>query len=215
MSTGQMPEFDFDLSVIKNLFAGRLKLIISVVSLIALLLLLSYLKGVLADWFWFDGVGYSGVFVTVLIAQLLLFVLGFLITLGVLLLALFASYNASNGPVILDIEKELEDFARKAIKYGSVIGAIVVSAVSGSILSNQWELILKFLNSQSFNVTDPMYSNDISLYVFQLPAISFIQNWIIGILVASLILSVVVSFANFSLRGINFTLIPRLKSSFW
>lgn len=103
MSTGQMPEFDFDLSVIKNLFAGRLKLIISVVSLIALLLLLSYLKGVLADWFWFDGVGYSGVFVTVLIAQLLLFVLGFLITLGVLLLALFASYNASNGPVILDI----------------------------------------------------------------------------------------------------------------
>ena len=214
MSTGQMPEFDFDLSVIKNLFAGRLKLIISVVSLIALLLLLSYLKGVLADWFWFDGVGYSGVFITVLIAQLLLFVLGFLITLGVLLLALFASYNASNGPVILDIEKELEDFARKAIKYGSVIGAIVVSAVSGSILSNQWELILKFLNSQSFNVTDPMYSNDISLYVFQLPAISFIQNWIIGILVASLILSVVVSFANFSLRGINFTLIPRLKMQF-
>ena len=189
-------------------------MIISVVSLIALLLLLSYLKGVLADWFWFDGVGYSGVFVTVLIAQLLLFVLGFLITLGVLLLALFASYNASNGPVILDIEKELEDFARKAIKYGSVIGAIVVSAVSGSILSNQWELILKFLNSQSFNVTDPMYSNDISLYVFQLPAISFIQNWIIGILVASLILSVVVSFANFSLRGINFTLIPRLKIQF-
>ena len=214
MSTGQMPEFDFDLSAVKNLFSGRLKWIFSVVAIVAILALLSYFKGVLADWFWFNSIGYSGIFITVLIAQLALFILGFVFTFVILLLAFWASHSASNGPVVIDIEKDLEDFARKAIKYGSILGALVASAVSGSILSNQWEMILKFLNSQNFNIIDPMYSNDISLYVFQLPAFSFFQNWLIGIFIASLVLSVLISFANFSLRGINFTLIPRLKIQF-
>ena len=214
MSTGQMPEFDFDLSAVKNLFSGRLKWIFSVVAIVAALALLSYLKGVLADWFWFDSIGYTGVFITVIISQLILFLVGFLITAVILLVAFWASYTASNGPVIIDIEKDLEDFSRKAIRYGSILGVFVVSVVSGSIMSNQWELILKFLNSQSFNIVDPMFSNDIGLYVFQLPVFSFVQNWMIGVLVASLVLSVLVSFANFSLRGINFTLIPRLKIQF-
>ena len=43
-------------------------------AIVAVLALLSYFKGVLADWFWFNSIGYSGIFITVLIAQLSLFI---------------------------------------------------------------------------------------------------------------------------------------------
>tara|TARA_Y100000748_G_C15339320_1_gene427325 strand:+ start:94 stop:519 length:426 start_codon:yes stop_codon:yes gene_type:complete len=51
---------------------------------------------------------------------------------------------------------------------------------------------------------DPVYSKDIGFFVFELPAYSFIQGWLLTVLAFCLVLSVLMSFLNYTLRGLPF-----------
>jgi uncharacterized protein len=58
--------------------------------------------------------------------------------------------------------------------------APILSMFIAWVLSRQWMRILPFFQATAFNSNDPLFGNDISLYVFSLPAIELLEFWLMG-----------------------------------
>ncbi|QLE59408.1 UPF0182 family protein [Nostoc sp. TCL26-01] len=59
--------------------------------------------------------------------------------------------------------------------------AIILSIIFGSILFQNWAKVLQYFHPTSFNSTEPLFGQDISLYVFSLPLWELIELWFMGI----------------------------------
>jgi uncharacterized protein len=58
--------------------------------------------------------------------------------------------------------------------------APILSLFIAGVLSRQWLRILPLFQATAFNSNDPVFGQDISLYVFSLPAIELLEFWLIG-----------------------------------
>jgi len=56
-------------------------------------------------------------------------------------------------------------------------GALGLSLFLGAGSSTLWEQVLLFINQVNFNVTDPVFNNDISNYIFGLPLYRLFVSW--------------------------------------
>ena len=59
---------------------------------------------------------------------------------------------------------------------------LVVSFVIASRGSDQWNMVLSYLNQQPFGDTDPVFSRDIGFYVFSLPFYVFVREELLVLL---------------------------------
>jgi len=57
-----------------------------------------------------------------------------------------------------------------------------------------------------------LYGKDLSFYIFELPTYSFIQGWALALGIIIGAATGVLAFANFTLRGVNFTLTPAIRN---
>lgn len=62
------------------------------------------------------------------------------------------------------------------------LGAIALSLCFGIILSEEWARVLPALNPTSYNQVDPVFSQDLSFYIFRLPLLELIEFWLSGLL---------------------------------
>ncbi len=66
-------------------------------------------------------------------------------------------------------------------QFSSIAISTVMSLGFGTIVSGQWAKILQSLNATSFNLQDPLFSQDIRFYVFILPIGELLEFWWIGL----------------------------------
>ena len=59
--------------------------------------------------------------------------------------------------------------------------AIVLSLVFGGVITGNWAVVLKYLQSTPFNYADPQFGKDIGFYVFDLPFWQLIDFWFSGL----------------------------------
>ncbi|MEP0855930.1 UPF0182 family protein [Trichocoleus sp. DQ-U1] len=59
--------------------------------------------------------------------------------------------------------------------------ALVLSLFFGLVLSSHWARILQYFHPTSFNSVDPLFRQDISFYVFQLPIWELLEFWFFGL----------------------------------
>ncbi|MBN1432265.1 MAG: UPF0182 family protein [Methanomicrobiaceae archaeon] len=139
------------------------------------------LAGLFGEWFWFGTTGYQEVFWTMILAKAVLFVLFFAVFFAFSFgNAYFATKRASGG----------------IIKNRGILLAVGALAALAAILaalgiSSAWETILKYMNQVPFLTTEPVFGLDISFYVFSLPFYSLIISFIIGLLLFSILISVI------------------------
>ena len=214
MTNGPLPPIDLNNLSLPGGLAGRLKWIILAAILIASIFLISFGRGVFADWLWFGELGFKGIFVKVILTKVILFVTGFVIVIISVGAALFAAKRSSSGSIDAPIPDSVVSLITKVIFIGGVLAAIILGIIFGSLFSSQWELFLRFTNAASFGVTDPLYERDLSFFIFALPMYSFVQSWIFGVGVVCLIGSAIIAFATYTLRGVSFTLTPALRNQF-
>ncbi|HSC71140.1 MAG TPA: UPF0182 family protein, partial [Candidatus Methylomirabilis sp.] len=81
-------------------------------------------------------------------------------------------------------------------------GALVLGFLAASSASGQWEVFLRFLNAQSFNVQDALFGRDIGFYVFRLPVLATLYGWVLAALGLTFLLVVVTNVLH---RGIQIT----------
>jgi hypothetical protein len=145
------------------------------------------------DWLWFDEVGYTQIFLTVLSLRAWLF-LGvglavFLFLYGNLSLAA----RASPPDVLWELEDQLglpgrlvlEPLIRRLL----VPVLAVIAFFSGARASGAWETIVGFFNGGPFGEADPLFNRDLSFYVFKLPFWRLLYDWAMFLLVATFVLA--------------------------
>lgn len=143
------------------------------VAVIALLTVGGWLTGLYTSYLWYDSVGYTGVFSTLVWTRVLMFSV-FGVALALWTAAnLWVAYRFRPDAVPHTPEQQSMERYRNAIaaKVGWVIGGLgaLVGVFAGISAQGRWQEWLLFFNSQKFGVTDPEFDVDAGFYVFELP----------------------------------------------
>ena len=199
------PNLPFDLSnFITPELRNRIKWGSIIVAIVAIYAALNFGRTIYTDYLWFDAAGYLGVFRTVLLTRLALFLGGGAIIALFGGLSIYFAHRLAQGPVEMPLEAQTQRFLKKLFKWGSVVAIIAVAVVFGAILASKWDLFLKFENAVSFGVTEPVFGRDVGFYIFTLPLLDTVRGWVFTAAITIGLLTLLVYFINFNLRGVGF-----------
>ncbi|HUP72181.1 MAG TPA: UPF0182 family protein [Acidimicrobiales bacterium] len=161
--------------------------------------------GVYTDYLWFDSLGFSSVMTGIL---------GTKITLALGFAALFAAMLGINlvlarrlAPESRPAGPEEEALAgvhavmdRRPVAVWAAI-AVVSSLLVGAVAAGHWNDWLLFRNHVPFGVDDPLFDRDVGFYVFRLPFLTFVVDWLFGALLVLTILVALAHYVNGGLRA--------------
>ena len=162
------------------------------------------LSGFYVDWLWFESVGFTGVWSTVLTTKIALFVIAGLLTSLVISLNVYLAFRRRPFYVPTSVEADnLEryratiDPIRKLVFAGIVL---VLFYFGGTSASNLWGSWLLFRNSTEFGVQDPQFGIDISFFAFRLPFFQTLIGWGISTLILATLASAAVHYLYGGIR---------------
>ena len=162
------------------------------------------LSGFYVDWLWFNSVGFTGVWSTVLTTKVALFVIAGLLTSLIISLNIYLAFRRRPFYVPTSVEADnLEryratiDPIRKLVFAGIVL---VLFYFGGTSASNLWGSWLLFSNSTEFGVQDPQFGLDISFFAFRLPFWQTLIGWGISTLILATLASAAVHYLYGGIR---------------
>ncbi len=182
-------------------FGGYNRWIAVGVILILLYILADTLRGIYVDWLWFDGAGFEAVYSKMLVMKLALFVGGallFAVFFGANVLFAGRSVLKNPAPGLIDSEAAS---LRRLYLVGLIAGTLFFAIIFGTIASGHWDVVLRFLNSQSFGVKEPQFNKDVGYYVFTLPAMHFFYGWLMGTAVLTTLSCAALYLTGFLIAG--------------
>jgi uncharacterized membrane protein (UPF0182 family) len=162
-------------------FAGILFFIVFV-----LLLFFRQAIGLYVDWLWFAEVGYTQVFTTSLTYKFMLglvaglFVAAFLY-LNVKIAALMPiGFRVSETENVIELPPTelIDPLLRRLL----LPAALFIGLMAAPQAASNWEILPLFLNPAPFSLNDPLFGLDIGFYVFRLPLLWKVYNWLTFIL---------------------------------
>lgn len=178
--------------------------IIAVVVFFVVLLSLRGLSGAYTDYLWFDSMALEGVWSRILLAKVVLAVIFIAIFFSILWLNLYLAERMApsfrpDGPE----EEVLSRFhdavgGRYALLRFVVAALFAISAGTGA--SAQWRNWILFRNRVDFNKVDAQFGRDIGFYVFELPFLSFVTDWLFTALVIVIIVTAAAHYLNGGIR---------------
>jgi len=183
---------------------GRTILIAAVVAAFVLLTSLRGIARFYTDYLWYDSVGQSGVWRGVLGAKVILALI-FVAVFFVLCWAnLFIADRIAPPYRLAGPEDELleryHDLVAERTGWVRGIVAGVLALIAGSGVSSEWNSWLLFTNGGDFGVKDPQFHRDAGFYVFKLPFLSFVVDWLFASLLIILIVVTVAHYLNGGIR---------------
>jgi len=181
-----------------------------VLSLVAIgflaIVVIPWLAGFATDWLWYNEIHFQSVFLTSLVARVLLFVITCAVAFAFLYGNMRLARRGSSGPPVLYLNRgdgvtvDVSHLVPRLLFFG----ALFISAITALIASAQWLPVLAALHAVPVGQTDPLFGRDIGFYLFRLPAVS-------GALTALVVLtgvSLVTAALLYGTRG-AFVLAPR------
>jgi len=162
--------------------------------LVLVIVFFSNIAVYIIDYQWFAELGYKEVFFKKLVTQLQFFVPA-LIALFVLFYFYLKSISAHSikhsGVVLSNVEKKV----RNKVFFFSALGlSFVLSLV---FVLDLWYDFLIFMNKTSFGITDPIFGRDIGYYVFSLPFLNKLYNFLLVLVFAVAAITVLFNLFNF------------------
>ncbi len=143
------------------------------------------------DWLWFENLGFSPVFWTMLLSK---FGFGFMVWLLLALIIGINIYAANrlNPPVgtrggLKVADDVAAQFGLSTATLKTLVIAFILFATFyiASKSAAQWDLLLRYLYQQPFGSIDPVFNRDIGFYLFSLPFYLFIQNLLMVLFVVA------------------------------
>src|SRR6056297_150125 len=188
-----------------------------------LVLLIAFIGRFYIPMVWLSSVNYISVFWKILFTQL---------GVGIFFAALFFilsfinfNYARRYAPAIqidataeenerpeMQIYRTLQNF--QISKRFVILFSLIISLLMGISESVNWEERLVYLNRVSFGANDPVFGQDIGFYLFSLPFLEYLRNWLsfaIGfILVIVLVVYIVKKAIRFENRKLSIDLPVKL-----
>jgi uncharacterized membrane protein (UPF0182 family) len=175
-----------------------------VVVLVVLLFSLRGLAGFYTDYLWFDSLGQGSTWSSLLAARVapaLVFTVVFFVIMFVNLVIadrLAPKYRAM-GPEDELIARYQQVAGRYTMRIRIGV-SLFFALIAGIGVSSQWKQWILFTHYESFDRVDPQFHKDIGFYVFQLPFLKFIAEWLFAGLVIVLIVTAVEHYLNGGIR---------------
>jgi len=184
---------------------GRVVLAVVVVLLVLLALSLRAIATFWTDFLWFETLDLTSVWrrllsakVTLGVATTLVF---FLLLWGNLVLAdrLAPRFRSVVGPddELLVRYRELVAGRQRVLW---LVVSLLIAIVPGFSASAQWREWLLFRYGGSFGETDPQFGTDIGFFVFKLPFLSTVVDWMFGFLLVTAVVVGIVHYLNGAIR---------------
>ena len=135
------------------------------------------------NYLWFDAVDLNSVWLKILVTKSALVVATSLLAFAFIFINLRLAVRATP---VMDIFESFEsqdplsrfrEFVNERFLKYRLWGAVGLSLFLGAGASQLWEQVLLFINQKSFGVTDPIFQNDVSSYVFGLPLYRLFVSW--------------------------------------
>jgi uncharacterized membrane protein (UPF0182 family) len=171
---------------------NRLRLWTALVIAFVLFLLLRFGVTMYTDWLWFKGLDFESVYLTSLVARVVVFFVAAIpfvvIFLGNLVLARWFS---TRGELFLGQNRVLD---LPVFGWLILVTALFLGLAVGLAASPRWLDLLRFFNQVPFDIRDPVFDQDVGFYVFSLPVYQFIQGWLLTTLLMTLIGVIIIYF---------------------
>ena len=193
-------------------------LVITGIVLVVGFMLLSGFASFWTERLWFSSVGYSGVFTTLLLTRIGLFLVfaGLMAATVAVTIAMAFRFRPLLWPGLPGVSEDGMDRYRALLgpRMGWVIGgaATVMGLFAGASATGQWRNFSMWRHGGTFGTTDPYFNKDVGFYVFDLPFWHYLVDYVMALAVVGLIATVLV---NYVFGGIRLSARPgeRLTSA--
>lgn len=167
--------------------------------MVAIVVLLLVFAGIYTDYLWYDSVSLASVFSTMLLTQVLLFVVAAALMLAIVggNMVLAHRTRPMFGPGMFGAPQGADRY-RVALdphrRLVFLIGMGVLALFTGSSAAGQWKVWLQFANATPFNQNDAQFGLDLSFFMFTLPFLRLVLNFLFTAVILSIILATVVHY---------------------
>lgn len=173
--------------------------IVWIVVVVLIPVLIFFLPGLLevwatlyTDWLWFDSLGYLSVYKIRLAAQIGVYAVGMLLALtftGVNWLLIPRRLLPAIPEVVTPQVRKvrLPRLSRAALTVLAAIAAAGVALLMGSWASARWKEYLFAQHAVPFGIADPIFGLDAAFYVFKLPFYRALLEWLLALVLLTLI----------------------------
>ena len=177
---------------------------LSVVALIVFIVSLRGIAGFYTDYLWFNSLDFAQVWKRVVLTKVGLSLIFILFTFLLLWVNLFiadriAPRSRPEGPEEAFVSRYHETIGSRSGLLRVGIAALFALFL-GAGVGGRWQDWILFRNYQEFGVKDPEFNRDIGFYVFQLPFIQFIINWLFTAFIVVLIITAAAHYLNGGIR---------------
>ena len=165
--------------------AQKVGIILAIVFVVATILKL--LTNFITDWMWFSEMGYLSVFLKKLLTELKFGLPAF-----ILISVLMDLYlrKLRKGYFTKIVSHEVADI-KKLNVITNIISILFGFIVSSYFATGLWFQLLQFTNSTKFNIKDPLFSKDISFYIFKFEFLKKLNEMLIGIILLFIAVTII------------------------
>ena len=150
-----------------------------------------FLAGFYTDYLWHQSVGRTDVFWGVLISKLELLGLfgGTFILLAILNLVIAdrlapTSFSANTHPLV----ERFHEFFGHRMRMFRIVVAVLFGLLFAAPAMGEWQNWLMFRNAKSFGLVDGQFQTDVGFYLFRLPFLTFLLDWLyLAVLIITLL----------------------------
>jgi len=175
----------------------------------------------IADWLWFQEVGYQDIFYITLLTKLkmaALFGIAFFI---IFYLNLFLAVRMSSPIVVFDAGDTVQappwEIEGKRLQVLILAASVFLALFAASYGTGQWENFLLLTNATPFGISDPLFHKDIGFYIFSLPFLTHVYSWLMFTIIFTVIATGFIYLTRRSFRFIpprNWQVAPQARMHF-
>ena len=81
-----------------------------------------------------------------------------------------------------------------------VLVSLIFALLAGASVSGEWQRWILFTHAQDFGIKDPQFHLDVGFYVFRLPFLSFVFDWLFAGLIVVLVITALAHYLNGGIR---------------
>lgn len=183
---------------------GRIALLIMAAAVFVLFLSARGIAGFYTDYLWFDAQGHTEVFRNILLAKIALAIIFSLLFAVLLAINLIIADRVAPKQRVPGPDEQLLDRYQQLVGRRRYLLYILISLVFGLVaglpVSNQWNDWLLFTHAVDFGVSDAQFGTDVGFYVFRLPFLTFVVDWLFAAMVIVLIVTTIAHYLNGGIR---------------
>ncbi len=140
------------------------KIALIVIAVIVVLVIAAFaLAQLRVNFLYLSSLGHTNVFWTPLIAHVVLFLIGLVITGGLV---------GASVPFWTRAVRGIDALAGRITFWAGIAIAVLAGIAGGAHLAGSWQDVLLFIHGHAFGATDPVFHMDYGFFVFTLPVIN-------------------------------------------